>query len=391
MRVVLTGFTVTKASPVPEIHQALRATSSEGPPHLLGYTAVARMNPFQALLYRSFGASGVAVAPILRGHDFRVVSGFSRLSASQTIHFHWLSWALAHVSDRDDADRKVAGLLGRVEQFSKAGGRVVWTVHNVYPHDADHVELELKLQQGIADRADVVHVMADATTTAMQGVLTIDPAKIVTAPHPSYVGAYEDVVSRADARAALGIDADETVFVLFGALKKYKALHQTLDAFEEVCGDDPSGRLRLLVAGHPDDDPVVQDFVDRCLAHPRVLIDPRRVTGDKAQYFLRAADVGLVTYERSLNSGAALLYLSFGLTVVATDTPVFREALPASAVTFVANPATGDRAGFAAGLGIAARRAQESDPTSVMRSIEHLHSARVSSDFRAALGARLGW
>lgn len=391
MKANVIGYLPSAASPVPEIQQALRAVSTTTRPHLLGYTAVARMNPFQSLLYREFGAGGVAVAPVLRGHDFRVIGGFRPLSASRTIHFHWMSWVLGNITHGADAGRLVGGLLGRIDKFRSDGGKVVWTVHNVYPHDARFVEEELRLQQGLADRADVVHVMAHATTDHMDGILDLDPARTVLAPHPSYVGAYESHVSRAEARAAFGIDADETVFLVFGALKKYKALGQALGAFHRLCDEDPKGRYRLLVAGLPDNDPEVADFVDRCVTDPRVLIDPRRVATDKAQLFLRASDVGLVTYARSLNSGAALLYLSFGLSVVATDTPVFREALPAEAVTYVANPATGDLDGFASGLARGAQRSQEITHDEVLALIAHLDSRQVSAAFRDELGARLGW
>lgn len=390
MKVSLTGFQVERASPVPEIHQALRAVPVDRP-HLLGYTAVARVNPYQALLYRSFGEGGVAVAPVLRGHDFRSLTHFKRLTRSHAIHFHWLSWVLGTIADPDDAARKVQGFLGRVDRFRDRGGKVVWTVHNIYPHDARHVDLEVALQQGVADRADVVHVMADATTRAMRGLLTIDPDKVLTAPHPSYVGAYEDVVARSDARAALGIDADETVFVLFGALKAYKGLHELLDAFHLLCRRAPDRRYRLLVAGHPDDHPLVRDFVERCIIDPCVSIEPRRVSADKAQYYLRAADAGLVTYTRSLNSGAALLYLSFGLPVLATDTPVFREALPAQALTTVANPAESDVGELADGLRRVAEQAAGISGAEVLRLLEPLRSDRVSAAFRDDLGARLRW
>ncbi|WP_137802692.1 glycosyltransferase [Kocuria sp. 2SI] len=391
MLVHLNGFRREPTSPVQEIHQALHAVGTDPAPHLLGYTAVARVNPFQALLYRGFGPSGVAVAPVLNSFDFDVLPSFHRLSASQTIHFHWINWVIGVATDAEQARTKVRGFLGRVDKFRDAGGKVVWTAHNVYPHDATFIDEELELQQGLADRADAVHLMAASTTEAMDGLLSVDPDRVVIAPHPSYVGAYEDYVSRQEARAALGIDADETVFVLFGALKAYKGLHALLDGFQELCRRDDGRAYRLLVAGHPDEDPDVQRFVDRCIVDPNVLIEPHRIPGAKAQYYLRCADAGLVTYTRSLNSGAALLYLSFGLPVLATDTPVFREALPAAHVQYVGNPAdaaTTEMADALASIGDQGRGTSRSD---VLDSIAHLHSSRVSSGFRQDLGRLLGW
>lgn len=391
MLVHLNGFRREATSPVQEIHQAIRAVGTDPSPHLLGYTAVARVNPFQALLYRSFPQKGVAVAPILNGFDFAALPQFHRLSASQTVHFHWINWVIGEAKDAAQAGIKARGFLGRVDQFRERGGKVVWTAHNVYPHDARFIDEELTLQQGLADRADAVHVMADATVSAMDGLLDVEPGKLVVAPHPSYVGAYEDFVSRAEARAALGIDGDEIVFVLFGALKAYKGLHVLLDGFQELCRRDRSTPYRLIVAGHPDEDPDVRRFVARCAADPQVLIEPHRIPGTKAQYYLRAADAGLVTYTRSLNSGAALLYLSFDLPVLATDTPVFREALPGSFVEYVEKPgetSPGEMADHLEGMGRLALRAT---PEEVQNSITALRSDVVSAGFHRDLGRVLGW
>ena len=391
MLVHFNGFQVSRTTPVQEVHQALRAARTDSPPHLLGYTAVARVNPFQALLYRSFGELGVAPAPVLNGHEFRLLPHFARLSSSVSVHFHWINWVIGDAEDAASARTKADGFLARVDRFREAGGKVAWTVHNVHPHDARYVEEELALQQGLADRADAVHLMASSTEEAMDGVLSFDADKAVVVPHPSYVGAYENFVPRQDARAALGIAADETVFVLFGALKSYKGLHQALDSFRELRRRDPGTRRRLLVAGHPDTTEDVRRFVERCATDPDVLIEPRRVPGNRTQYYLNAADVGLVPYTRSLNSGAALLYLSFGLPVLATDTPVFRETIPEGLADYVPNPAQAPPEQIADGLARAEARAADLARGEVLEAIAHLGAARISRRLHEGLGARFGW
>ena len=124
MLVHLNGFRREPSSPVQEIHQSLHAVGSDPAPHLLGYTAVARVNPFQSLLYREFGTSGVAVAPVLNSFDFGVLPSFHRLSASQTIHFHWINWGdrrrLGCRSGRDQGPR-VPGATGSVQEQRRQG------------------------------------------------------------------------------------------------------------------------------------------------------------------------------------------------------------------------------------------------------------------------------
>lgn len=391
MLVHFNGFQVSTTTPIQEIHQALSASRIDGPPHLLGYTAVARVNPFQSLLYRSFGDLGVASAPVLNGHDFRMLPAFSRLSSSVSVHFHWINWVIGNAKDRQSAASIARGFLGRVDRFRESGGKVAWTVHNVYPHDARFVEEELELQQGLADRADAVHLMAQSTVEAMEGMLSIDAQKTVMVPHPSYVGAYENFVSRQEARSVLGIAADEVVFVLFGALKTYKGLHETLDGFQAMRRRNVGDRYRLIVAGHPDTTEDVSKFVRRCLADPDVLIEPRRIPSGHAQYYLNAANIGLVPYTRSLNSGAALLYLSFGLSVLATDTPVLRETIPEGLGDYVQNPSEISPDEIADGLERAGARSAWLTRGDVLRGTAHLDSALVSRQLYEGLGAVLGW
>lgn len=388
MKVQYTGFQAMATSPYVEMHQALRgADHTNGKPDLFAYASVARMNPYQALLYRSFAGHGFAVAPLLRPFEFRDLLLHKSRANSVTLHLHWMNWVLAEEQDPAKAHTKVSGILGRLDRFKEQGGKLVWTAHNVYPHDAAHVEAELALQQGVADRADAIHIMARSTISALSEFTSLDPSKTVLAPHPHYRGAYEDVTSRAEARAIFGLDDDETVFVVFGALKEYKGLLRTLDGFQHLLNRHPSGRYRLLVGGGADEHPEVKAFVQRALLHDRVLIEPTKIPGAKAQYFLRAADVGLVTYSRSLNSGAALLYQSFGLPVLASDTPVLRETLPADSTVFLSGESV---EAYGESLERAGQLGKDTVEEDVLARIEDLAPSTVSAQFARDLRSKLG-
>lgn len=353
MKINYRSFTASPQSPATELLAAYSALAGgENRPHLLGYTPVARMNPYQALLYRSFPQNGIAVAPILQPDKFRGLLDFQSMAQTTSLHLHWNSWMTFGESDETRARSLGIGMAGRLEQLRDKGVNVIWTVHNVYPHDAVHIDLELEIQQRVADAANIVHVMSNSTIDAMEGYVNFDQNKVVVAPHPSYKGAYVDVVTREEARAMLGLGPDEVVYLLFGALKTYKGLDRLLDAVDALARQSPDLRFRVLVAGGADGTPEVSEFVNRALVHPHVLIESNKVPNDKAQYFLRAADIGLVNYERTLNSGAALLYGTFDLPVVAADTPTFREGLDEKSTVFVDD---GSAEAFARAMAAAAR------------------------------------
>jgi beta-1,4-mannosyltransferase len=336
VKVEYRSFSASPQSPASELLAAYSSVASRVErPHLLGYTPVARMNPYQALLYRGFPGRGIAVAPILRPDRFRGLQDFQRMAATTSLHLHWNSWMTFGAEEEGRARALGLGMAGRLERLRDNGINVIWTVHNVYPHDAVHLDVELEIQQRIADAANIVHVMSESTVKAMEGYVELDEEKIVVSPHPSYKGAYVDVVTRDEARAMLGLHPDEVVFLLFGALKAYKGLERLLEAVGILKTASPHLRFRVVVAGGADDSPEVQEFVRHALVHPDILIESNKVPNERAQYFLRAADIGLVNYERSLNSGAALLYGTFGLPVIAADTPTFREGLDSGSTVFV--------------------------------------------------------
>lgn len=388
MKIEYRSFTANPQSPASELLAAhSNVASREQKPHLFGYTPVARMNPYQALLYRRFAGNGIAVAPILKPEQFRGVLDFRRMASTTSLHLHWNSWMTLGAAEEDRARSIGLGMAARLEQLRDKGVNVIWTVHNVYPHDAVHIDVELEIQRRVADAANIVHVMSASTIEAMEDYVALDSEKIIVAPHPSYQGAYVDIVTREEARAMLGLGPDEVVFLLFGALKSYKGLDRLLDAVDVMAKVRPEFRFRILVAGGADNTASVRKFIDRALVHPNVLIESSKIPNDRAQYFLRAADIGLVNYERTLNSGAALLYGTFDLPVVAADTPTFREGLDGGSTVFVED---GSADAFArammSSVDLLGRSSVMDSLTAHMRK---LNPDTVSHNFAEALLARL--
>ena len=387
MRVNYKGFKPSDQSPAAELFAAVNSVTAESRPHLMGYTPVARVNPFQSLLYKKFAHNGIATGPILQPQKFRALSDFAPMASGTSLHLHWNAWMTFNSKDPIRARSLAMGIVGRLEMMRSKGTKLIWTVHNLYPHDAQFIDLELEVQQRVADLADVVHIMSRSTQAAMDGIVHLDSRKLLYAPHPSYKGAYADHTTREEARCMFGIGPEEVVFLMFGAIKPYKGLSRLLDAIDLAILKNPDRQIRLLVAGEPDGSQEAEEFVKRALVHPNVLIEHNRVPSDRAQYFLRAADVGLVNYERLLNSGAALLYQTFGLPVVAADTAPLREGLSEEATVFVNGNSVEN---FALALGDAAEvLVSPAIRQSVSDHVANFDPDIVSDDFARQLLRRL--
>ena len=286
-------------------------------PLLLAYHPIARMNPYQALLYARSWEQGVATFPLIDLNELEAVHAVAEAAGAPfVLHLHWTNTILDAAETEEEARAMLAHFLERLDRLRSRGGHLVWTAHNVLPHDTDRPEVEALLQQGIVDRATAVHVMARNTRDAVAGWFSIPSEKLLHVPHPNYVGAYVDNVTREQARFELDVAADERVYALLGAIKPYKGPELLLDAFDALSERSPAPR-RLVVAGPPDRSELVERFIERCELHPFVLLHAGRIPGDDMQLFLRAADLVVMPYVRSLNSGVLLLALSFGVPVVA--------------------------------------------------------------------------
>lgn len=326
-------------------------------------------NPFQDLLYGRTVSHGIAPVPIDPTTVGRLAGTFG---ARAILHVHWTATILGPATSWEDADARARSFLGAVDDLMAQGGQLVWTVHNVLPHECAYPDVETRLRQGLADRAAAVHVMCAETADLIGEHVTLPPERVRTIPHPSYLGVYGDVVDRTHARRELGLDGAGPVFLFLGQIRRYKGVDALLDAFDRVTGQLPGARL--VVAGQPGREGAVQPTVERLRRHDGVVAQLAEVADADLQVFLAACDVVVLPYRAALNSGAMFLAWSFGRPVVAPDVGCLGPAVtPDTGVLFV--PGEGD---LSAALLEAARtlctpqarqearaRAQELEPTAI--------------------------
>ncbi len=270
-------------------------------------------NPFLSMLFSRLGevdASARPTGPLTEHLERAAASGSPGL-----LNLHWTTPVLRGASDAEEADRRVVRLADLLDGFRAAGGRLVWTVHNVLPHDAAYPEAEARVCRLVAEHADVVHVLCDETLPAVAPYYPLDPARVVTIPHSSYVGIYPQRVGRAGARRRLGVGAHDRVLATLGLIRPYKGIDRLLDAVARPPLDRPD--LRLLVAGLQGGGPGMQALVERLTSTPRVVSRAERVPDRDVQLWMGAADLAVLPYAGILNSGSFLLAETFGLPVVA--------------------------------------------------------------------------
>jgi O-antigen/teichoic acid export membrane protein len=222
-------------------------------------------------------------------------------------HIHWPDRA-AYAGSLAGAVTKALAFVALISLAKVTGKKVVWTVHNIRGHDVPFPAIETVVIAWLARHVDATVNLSERArrdAEAAYPVLKGKPSLIV--PHGHYIDAYPQA-TRNDARTHLKLDPDATVAALVGDIAPYKNAPQLIRIFKAVRA--PSALL--LIAGKP----ITADLRNEILAaardDPRVVLHLHALSDSELVRCIAAADVVVLPYSGLLNSGMAMLALSFG-------------------------------------------------------------------------------
>ena len=207
---------------------------------------------------------------------------------------------------------------------------VVTTLHTVLAQPSPE---QRAATRRVAERSDLVVVLAERAVGMLVDGCGVDPAKVRVVPHgvPALPEVDHDV-----AKAALGLTG-RTVLLTFGLLGPDKGIEVVLDALPDVVAQDPTVLYVVLGATHPhvlrDSGDAYRDaLVERVRAlglEEHVLFVDRYVETEELFRHLAASDVYLTPYHgtQQIVSGTLAYAVGMGCAVVSTPYPYAEELL----------------------------------------------------------------
>lgn len=283
--------------------------------------SLTKANPYGGLLARAMADLGVEVTAG-HGRDLDEDWLLENWGRIDVLHLNW-PHILYDAPDLESRVSRCAALIGHLGLARSLGYKVVWTVHNLYPHDRTHFDLDRLARLAISSLATALIVHCEQARSLVRrhffrkdGVFAI--------PHGHFVDVYPNTLSSAEARQRLGIAQDSLVYLFFGNLRPYKGVEILLDAFCGLKGQD----LRLLLAVK-ERDAYSTALIERARQlDPRILVHTAHFfPNEDFQLFLNAADVAVLPFLEVLTSGSAITALSFGRPVIAPATGCLPELL----------------------------------------------------------------
>lgn len=267
-------------------------------------------NPYQTLLYES-------LEPAYLAEPGSIADALSlQAGAPDRRHLFHLHWEHA-VLMGPAAPKAVEDFLDGISRFRAAGGKVIWTLHNLAPHDNEKSAANEDLQAGLCELADILHLHSLHALTAARAEMPLPEAKVRVIAHHNYDGAYP-VYPRVSAREDLGLSGARRIVLSPGRIAPYKQPVELAEAFLASAGPDD----RLIFAGElagnydlklPDD-------------HRLVLKEGFAAQADVGKLHA-AADFVVLPYRASLTSGSAILAATHARAVLGPDTPGLRDVI----------------------------------------------------------------
>jgi glycosyltransferase involved in cell wall biosynthesis len=230
------------------------------------------------------------------------------------LHIHWPSFFYADRSSIASLRKFVrfVFLLALTRVFRI---RLVWTAHNLYPHDRSKIAVLDRLARKVTVWLSYrIFVHGSCAASVVTREFPGAHGKLVTIPHGNWIDYYAHGCSRGGARQRLGLAPSEFVFLFLGLCKEYKNLEYLIRCFQ----NGPFGETALWIVGRFQS----AEYRDRVkaqieIAPSRIHLEDRFIPNDELQYYLGACDVVVLPYADILTSGSAMLAISFGRPVIA--------------------------------------------------------------------------
>jgi len=253
---------------------------------------------------------------------------FSRLiNEKSLVHYHWL--------EIDDF-KSLTGMLWKmfwIKLYKIFGGKIIWTVHNKFPHTNKYKYLNKILRKYMAHIADRLHVHCKSAIDIMTPILNVNREKFFIVNHPEYpvilIPKNEAIEWLCKKYPAINLTSGGKIFLMFGAIAEYKGIIEVIEIFKQDLEDLPTGKTGkiLIVAG-----PVKrwdEKYFSEVLAYAKgtenIFINGKMIPDEDVSLFLNSADYLLFNYLDVLSSGGILQALSYGKSIIAPSIGCLQE------------------------------------------------------------------
>lgn len=231
----------------------------------------------------------------------------SRLKFEKSIlHYHWFEF--------QDL-KSLAGIKWKlfwILLYKISGGKIIWTIHNKFPHHNKYILLNKIFRRTLAILANKLHVHCKTAIDIIIPVLKVNRDKFFVLKHPEFPSELmnkNDAIDYLNKKFCYGqLKSDDKLFLMFGAIAEYKGIKEVINIFNTL-----DGNKKLVIAGFVKrSNNKYFEEIRNMSDNKKVFVIGEMIPDEVVPYFLNSADCLIFNYKNILTSGGIYLALSYG-------------------------------------------------------------------------------
>lgn len=263
-------------------------------------------------------------------------------------HYYLIHWP-EHIGCKPN-EECLSKLEERINSLKSRGAIFAAIFHNEYPH-YDNSEFNKKLYKIVYGGADKIIHLGEYSINLIKEIIPETQAKEhQVIPHPLFES-IENTTSSKESREKLGFAENDFIVTIFGALRNKVEVKLAYKIFSKL----KIKNKKLLIAGGKIDhyssfpEKIYNKIYRYYHCGNNLLHINKRIEDNEIQIYFNAADAILIPRPNTLNSGVALMALTFNKPFVspsvgnltelalATGNKTFNKENIASAVNIISN------------------------------------------------------
>lgn len=214
------------------------------------------------------------------------------------------------------------GIVLAAALLRRRGCRVAWIAHNLQSHERRFPHAEDRFWNAFCKQVDATISLSHAgLAAALERHPGLSGKPGIVVPHGHYRGVYPDSIGRSEARNRKDLPDAGRIVLFLGRILSYKNVPALVSAFRAAAVEND----RLCIVGRPREEHLGREILAASEGDPRIRTEFGYVPDDRLQEWFRAADLCVLPFREILNSGSAILSLSFDLPILVPDQGAMAE------------------------------------------------------------------
>lgn len=197
--------------------------------------------------------------------------------------------------------------------------KIVWTVHNLYPHDSLSLVLEKKIRRRVMLLSDRLIVASNSIKKDLINEFDIDDTKIDVILHGHYKDAYPS--NNINFRLRYGIGNEKCIFLFVGTIMDYKNIPSLVSSYMKI----RTSNTHLIIAGKVNK--LMTSIVDKFPKEKDITYDFRFIPDEELVDLIRSSNFVVLPYKEITTSGTAILAVSLKRKVICPRIAFIEEYL----------------------------------------------------------------